>query len=113
MPDRSSSRCARRSSRRSRRTSWSSSTKPPSIKHLRPEANVGSLLDELGDKLGGAASIGERVRAAAANLSRATARELAYKAVYAVAVFDLETNPEERELENLVIEVPVRRASAT
>jgi len=75
------------------------------VKHLRPEANIGALLEELGDKLGGAESIGERVRAAAANLTRSTARELAYKAVYAVAVFDLETNAEERELENLVIEV--------
>ena len=75
------------------------------LKHLRPDANVGDVLEELSDKLGGAESIAVRVRAAAANLSRVTARELAYKAVYAVAVFDLETNAEERELEELVIEV--------
>jgi hypothetical protein len=72
---------------------------------LRPDASVGALLEELADRMGSAVTIGERVRAAAASLSRVTARELAYKAVYAVAVFDLETNPEERELEELVIEV--------
>ena len=74
------------------------------VTHLRPDADIGALLEELGDKLG-AGSIGERVRAAAANLTRETARERAYKAVYAVAVFDLETNPDERELEDLILEV--------
>jgi tellurite resistance protein len=75
------------------------------IKHLRPDASVGAVLEDLADKLGSAGSASERVRAAAASLPRQTARELAYKAVYAVAVFDLETNAEERELENLVINV--------
>src|SRR4051794_21876327 len=56
------------------------------VKHLKPEANVGGLLESLGDKLDGAESIGVRVRAAAAALKREVARELAYKAVYAVAV---------------------------
>jgi hypothetical protein len=45
------------------------------------------------------------VRAAAERLTRTEARELAYKAVYTVAVFDLETNEEERELEELIVEV--------
>jgi hypothetical protein len=76
------------------------------VKHLRPDAEIASLVDSLDDKLGGGAeSFPAHVRAAAKQLERQTARELAYKAVYAVAVFDLETNAEERELEELVIEV--------
>jgi tellurite resistance protein len=74
------------------------------IKHLRPDAAVGAVLEGLDDKLGSGGSASEKVRTAAASLTRPTARELAYKAVYAVAVFDLETNAEERELEDLVIE---------
>ena len=74
------------------------------IKHVDPRANVGATIEKLDDALGSAESIGDRVRAAAANLSRPRARELAYKAVYAIAVYDLETNMEERELEEMVID---------
>jgi len=73
------------------------------IKHVSPSANVGTTIEALADTLGGAESIGDRVRAAASNLMRPRARELAYKAVYAIAVYDLETNMEERELEDMVI----------
>lgn len=75
------------------------------VKYVKPEADVAALLDKCSDQLASAESFEERVRAAASHLSRDEARELAYKAVYAVAVFDLETNEEERELEELVIEV--------
>ncbi|MBX3186559.1 MAG: TerB family tellurite resistance protein [Labilithrix sp.] len=75
------------------------------VKHLQPGANVGALLEEHSEKLEGGGPIEERVRAAAAHLTRTSARELAYKAVYAVAVFDLETNEEEGDLEDLVIKV--------
>lgn len=75
------------------------------VKYLQPNADVSLLLDLYGERLDGAESVQERVRAVATQLSRPTARELAYKAVYAVAVFDLETNEDERELEALIIEV--------
>lgn len=74
-------------------------------KYLTPGADIASLLDQYGDKLARAESFESLVRAAAAKLTRQTARELAYKAVYAVAVFDLETNEEERELEDLIVAV--------
>src|SRR6185295_13178222 len=54
------------------------------IKHVDPTRNVASTIETLADTLGSAESIGDRVRAAAANLSRPRARELAYKAVYAI-----------------------------
>lgn len=75
------------------------------VKYLDPNANVANLLDELGERLDKAESFEERVRSVAGHLARKTARELAYKAVYAVAVFDLETNPDERDLEDLIVEV--------
>jgi len=74
-------------------------------KYLTPGADVAALLDQYSDKLDRAESFEVLVRAAAKHLTRETARELAYKAVYAVAVFDLETNEEERELEDLIVEV--------
>lgn len=74
-------------------------------KYLDPNADITALLDSNSAKLEKAASFEERVRAAADRLKRPAARELAYKAVYTVAVFDLETNEEERELEELVVEV--------
>ena len=74
------------------------------VKYLDPEADVSALLDRFSGQLDRAESIEERVRAAAAHLPRKEARELAYKVVYAVAVFDLETNEDERDLEELVIE---------
>ena len=75
------------------------------VKHLRPSADLGVLLDTLGAAFDGAESIEERVRAAAANLGRPAAREAAYKIAYTVAVFDLETNEEERDLDELLIDV--------
>ncbi len=75
------------------------------VKYLKPSAKVGDVLDELAEKLEKAESIEERVRALAPHLTRATARELAYKAVYTIAVFDLETNEEERDLDDLIVEV--------
>lgn len=75
------------------------------VKYLKPGEDVGRLLDSLSERLDGAESFEQRVRATAEHLTRPTARELAYKAVYAVAVFDLETNEEERDLEELIIEV--------
>jgi uncharacterized tellurite resistance protein B-like protein len=75
------------------------------VKYLKPAADVAKLLDHYGDQLERAESFEQRVRAAAEHLTRQSARELAYKAVYAVAVFDLETNEHERELEDLVVEV--------
>ena len=74
-------------------------------KHFDPNADVSALLDKCTALLEKAASFEERVRAAAERLTRPEARELAYKAVYTVAVFDLETNEEERELEELVVEI--------
>jgi tellurite resistance protein len=75
------------------------------VKHLKPAASVADLLDAFGDALDKAESIEERVRAAAAHLKRPAAREAAYKVAYTVAVFDLETNEEERELDELLIEI--------
>lgn len=75
------------------------------VKYLKPGAEVASLLDKYGEKLEAAGAFAPLVRAAAAHLTRQTARELAYKAVYAVGVFDLETNEDEQALEELVLEV--------
>jgi hypothetical protein len=74
------------------------------IKYLRPTANVGELFEHYSDVFAGPSSTTERVRVAATNLTRIAARELAYKAVYAVAIYDLETNEEEIELETLLVE---------
>jgi uncharacterized tellurite resistance protein B-like protein len=75
------------------------------VKHLRPNANLSELLDALTAAFDRAESIEERVRAASARLGRAAAREAAYKAAYTIAVFDLETNEEERDLDDLLVEV--------
>ncbi len=75
------------------------------VKHLKPDAKVSDVLDELTERLDKAESVEERVRAVAPLLPRPTARELAYKAVYTIAVFDLETNEAERELDDLLVDV--------
>jgi uncharacterized tellurite resistance protein B-like protein len=75
------------------------------VNYLDPSAKVAALLDELGAKLEKVEALEERVRAAAAHLTRRAARDLAYKAVYTIAVFDLETNEAERELDDLLVEV--------
>ncbi|MDB4938917.1 MAG: hypothetical protein JWP87_5889 [Labilithrix sp.] len=49
-------------------------------------------------------TIEERVRAIAATLKRGLARELAYKAAYTIRVSDLESNPDEEDLADLLIE---------
>jgi uncharacterized tellurite resistance protein B-like protein len=74
-------------------------------KYLDPNADITALLDKYTAVLEKASSFEERVRAAAARLTRPAARELAYKAVYTMAVFDLETNEDERDLEELIVEV--------
>lgn len=51
------------------------------------------------------ASVEERVRVVVATLPRRLARELAYKAAYAIRVGDLESNPDEEELGEILVEV--------
>ena len=75
------------------------------VKHLTPDAKVSDVLDALTAKLDKAEDVAERVRAVAPALTRPSARELAYKAVYTIAVFDLETNEAERELDDLLVDV--------
>jgi hypothetical protein len=50
-------------------------------------------------------TVEERVRAIAGTLPRLLPRELAYKAAYAIRVSDLESNPDEEDLADLLIEV--------
>ena len=50
------------------------------------------------------ATVEERVRAIAKTLRRSLARELAYKAAYAIRVADLESNPDEEDFADLLIE---------
>jgi uncharacterized tellurite resistance protein B-like protein len=75
------------------------------LKYLKPQAKVADVLDTLTDTLDKAESIEARVREIAPKLARPVARELAYKAVYTIAVFDLETNEEERDLDDLLVDV--------
>lgn len=57
------------------------------------------------EKRGIGGTVEERVRAIAATLTRLLPRELAYKAAYAIRVSDLESNPDEEDLADLLIEV--------
>ena len=57
------------------------------------------------EKRGIGGTVEERVRAIAATLTRLLPRELAYKAAYAIRVSDLESNPAEEDLADLLIEV--------
>ena len=57
------------------------------------------------EKRGLGGTIEERVRAIAGTLKRDLPRELAYKAAYAIRVSDLESNPDEEDLADLLIEV--------
>jgi tellurite resistance protein len=57
------------------------------------------------EKRGIGGTVEERVRAIAATLQRRLPRELAYKAAYAIRVSDLESNPDEEDLADLLIEV--------
>lgn len=75
------------------------------VKHLSPGADMNALLEQLGAAFDAAESPEARVRATASKLGRPAAREAAYKAAYTIAVFDLETNEEERELDELLVEV--------
>ncbi|HEY8076473.1 MAG TPA: TerB family tellurite resistance protein [Labilithrix sp.] len=75
------------------------------VKHLQPSASMTELLDGLDERLDAAESIEERARACAKKLGRPEAREAAYKAVYTIAVYDLETNEEERDLDDLLVEI--------
>jgi hypothetical protein len=49
-------------------------------------------------------TVEERVHAIAKTLRRPLARELAYKAAYAIRVGDLESNPDEEDLSDLLVE---------
>ena len=69
------------------------------------DGKVSDVLDQLTDNLDKADAIEERVRAIVPLLTRPAARDLAYKAVYTIAVFDLETNEAERELDDLLVDV--------
>jgi uncharacterized tellurite resistance protein B-like protein len=75
------------------------------VKHLKPDAKAGDIFDQLTDKLDKADDVAARVRAIAPQIPRPAARDLAYKAVYTIAVFDLETNEAERDLDDLLVEV--------
>jgi hypothetical protein len=72
-------------------------------KHLRPGVDVAALFDALGEKIHGETPPNV-ARAAAKRLATDAAREIAYKAAYTVAAFDLETNEEERELDDVLVE---------
>lgn len=73
-------------------------------KHLAPARPVGDMLEAFGAALE-RESIEERVRDAAKRIPSQGAREAAWKAAYAISVFDLETNEDERALDDLLIEV--------
>lgn len=73
-------------------------------KHLAPTKPVGEILEAFGAAFENE-SIEDRVRDAAKRLPSAGARDAAYKAAYAISVFDLETNEDERALDELLIEV--------
>ena len=49
-------------------------------------------------------TVEERVHAIAKTLARPLARELAYKAAYAIRVGDLESNPDEEDLSDVLVE---------
>ena len=75
------------------------------VKHLQPSAKMAELLDSLDERLDAAESIEDRARACVKKLERPEAREAAYNAVYTLAVYDLETNEEERDLDDLLVEI--------
>lgn len=75
------------------------------VKHLKSDASVMETLDALSERLEAAGSVEELARAAAAQLPSAAGREAAYKAACTIAVFDLETNEEERELDDVLVEI--------
>ena len=64
---------------------------------------LSTKLDSI-DKRGLGVTVEERVRAIAKTLRRALARELAYKAAYAIRVADLESNPDEENLADLLVD---------
>jgi len=77
------------------------------VTHLEgKEPLPGTLSTKFGsiEKRGLGVSVEERVRAIAKPLRRALARELAYKAAYAIRVADLESNPDEENLADLLVE---------
>lgn len=73
-------------------------------KHLAPARPVREIFEAFAAAFENE-SIEDRVRDAAKRLPSEAAREAAYKAAYAIAVFDLETNEDERALDELLIEV--------
>jgi len=74
------------------------------VKHVRPGVAVMEVLDDLGARLDAAGSIEAFVRAVAPTLGP-EGKDAAYKAACVIAVFDLETNEDERDLDDLLVEV--------
>lgn len=75
------------------------------FKYAKPTTPPRDLFDELSGKVDSSESLEAFVRSAAGKLETPAAREAAYKAAYAIAVFDLETNEDERELDDLLVEI--------
>jgi hypothetical protein len=78
------------------------------VAHLegtRPQPGALSTKMNAIEKRGIGSTVEERVRAIAATLTRLLPRELAYKAAYAIRVSDLESNPDEEDLADLLVEV--------
>jgi tellurite resistance protein len=77
------------------------------VAHVRGKrpmpGQLGALLATI-EKRGLGSSVEERVRAIATSLTRPLARELAYKAAYAIRVADLESNPDEEDLSEILVD---------
>lgn len=77
------------------------------VGHLRGKRPLPGQLSTLMaaiEKRGLGSSVEERVRAIASSLKRPVARELAYKAAYAIRVSDLESNPDEEDLGEILVD---------
>ncbi len=75
------------------------------VRHLGRTADEASLR-KLVARLGKEAhdDVEEKVRALAATLRRPIARETAYKAAYALRVWDLDASPDEDELDDILVD---------
>ena len=65
---------------------------------------IGALVQKLDDAPRDPASIEARTRSAASALERPSAKAIGYKAAYLTRVWDLDTNPDEDDLDDLLIE---------
>jgi tellurite resistance protein len=78
------------------------------VAHLRGKRPLPGQLSTLMNAIearGIGGTVEERVRAIAASLRRDLPRELAYKAAYAIRVSDLESNPDEEDLGEILVDV--------